>query len=77
MNCDLCKCEFSTQVYTIPMDAQSQRISGSFCSLKHALHANRYQNTDSRLVAGWEDREKWLIDGSPSKELLVPEKVRW
>ena len=70
MNCDLCKRDISGPLFTIPLDAQWQRISGSFCSLEHALYANQWQNTDKRLVDGCEEREKWLLSGSPLKESL-------
>ena len=61
--CDSCKVtiDYNDVPVSIPLDKDWNKVSGYFCSIKCALYHNRFFNTGTRMVIGWEERENWLL----------------
>lgn len=57
--CELCNQE-TENFFTIPLDANWQRTSGLFCSVKCALWANEFVNTSMRGVENSQIRREWM-----------------
>lgn len=79
ITCTLCGVNepSALQWISIPLREDWSRVSGVYCSMKCALEDNCTQNRGTRTVYNWEQREKWLMNGSPSKELSVQGKRRY
>lgn len=62
MLCDYCLEPLfdKNNTYSIPLDQQFQKWSGSFCSAQCRLSGNRHVESNDRSRWGWEKREGWI-----------------
>ena len=75
--CEYCKAEIGDSIYSIPINKECTRWSGSFCSSKCRLVGNRYlEQIPYRTVLNYEEREQWIKMLDTKVKLVNKKKVK-